>query len=255
MSNRIKNYLGVAAIIAMFMLAFAAWNYADSYSKSIQPSSFRSFSVSGEGKITTIPDVAQFTFSVITQGGKEIGKLQGENTEKVNKAIEFVKSNGVEAKDIKTQNYNLEPRYQYYSCPKEGGPCPPPDIVGYTVTQTVLVKIRNFDKIGDILSGVIKNGANEVSQLSFTIDDPTKLEDQARAEAIEKAKEKAKSVAKAGGFRIGRLLSIEEGGYYPKAMPLYGLRTETVSAGAPAPTIEPGSQEVTINVTLKYEIQ
>lgn len=253
MNNRIKNYLGIAAIIVMIIFAIAAWNFVDSYSKSIQPSSFRSFPVSAEGKVTAVPDVAQFTFSVITQGGKEIGKLQKENTEKVNKVIEFVKSNGVEAKDIKTQSYNLKPRYQYYSCPKEGGPCPPPDIVGYTITQAVLVKVRNFDKIGDILSGVIQNGANSVSELSFTIDDRTKLEDQARAEAIEKAKEKAKSIAKAGGFRLGRLLSIEEEGYQP--VPIYRALTEAAVGGAEAPAIEPGSQEITVNVTLKYEIQ
>ena len=60
--------------------------------------------------------MAQFTFNIITEGGKDISKIQKENTDKANKAISFIKSKGVEAKDIKTQNYNLEPRYQYYSC-------------------------------------------------------------------------------------------------------------------------------------------
>lgn len=257
MNEKIKNYLGLTIIIAILVFAYASLKYVDYYSKSIQPSAFRSFSVSAEGKITAIPDVAQFTFSVITEGGKDITKLQKDNTEKINKAIEFLKANEIKTKDIKTQSYNLEPRYQYYRCPisrnGEVKPCPPPEIVGYTITQTVLVKIRNFEKIGDILSGVIQNGANSVSQLSFTIDDPTKIEDQARTEAIEKAKEKAKSVAKAGGFQLGRLLSIEEGGYYPTPRPLYALR-EAVG-GAEAPTIEPGSQEVVVNITLKYEIE
>ncbi len=264
MSDKTKNYLGIAIIVVMLMFGFAALsyvssysNYVDSYSKSIQPSSFRSFSVSGEGKVVAIPDVAQFTFSVITEGGKNIANLQKENSEKVNKAIEFVKANKVEAKDIKTQNYNLTPRYQYYSCPRTGGSCPPPEIVGYTITQTVLVKVRDFNKIGDIVVGVVQNGANSVSELSFTIDDPTKVENQARAEAINKAKEKAKDVAKAGDFRVGRLLSIQEGYIQPfytyKEMAPLGLG----GGGEPSvpPIIEPGSQEVTVSVTLTYEIE
>lgn len=261
MNNKIKDYLGVAVIIVLLFAAYAALSYVKTYSRSIQPSSFRSFSVSAEGKIVAVPDVAQFTFGVKTEGGLNIADLQKENTEKVNKAIEFVKANGVEAKDIKTTNYSLNPRYQYYSCPRpETGatPCPPAEIVGYTINQTVSVKIRDFAKIGDILSGVIENGANEVSSLSFAIDDQTLIQDQARNEAIAKAKTRAVSVAKAGGFRLGRLLSIEEGAmpvYYDyamtKSMGLGGAAAESL----PAPAIEAGSQEITVTMTLRYEIE
>jgi len=258
MSRSIKNYLGAAIIVSILVVAFSTVSFVSSYSKMIEPSSFRSFSASGEGKIVAVPDVAQFSFSVITEGGKNIGELQQKNTGLMNEAIDFVKSEGVETKDIKTQSYNIEPRYQYYSCPNPptggGGPCPPPDIVGYKITQTVSVKIRDFTKIGNVLSGVVEHGANSASSLSFTIDDPTNLQNQARAEAIKKAKEKARAIAEAGGFRLGRLLSIEESGYYPA--PYY--RAEALSMGVDivaAPKIEPGSQEVTANVVLKYEIE
>ena len=210
MTEKIKNYLGVAIIISILILAISAWSYVNSYSKVIEPGSFRSFSVSGEGKVVAVPDVAEFDFSVITEGGKNIATLQKENTEKMNKAIAFIKSKGVDAKDIKTQNYSLTPRYQYFDCSKVGGVCPPPEIVGYTVTQNVDVKVRDFVKLGDLLSGVVESGANSVSGLSFTVDDSTKIESEARAKAITEAKEKARSVAEAGGFRLGRLISIEE---------------------------------------------
>jgi len=257
MDNKIKNYLGIAIVVAIFIFAAGYLSYVNSYSKSIEPSSFRSFTVSGEGKVTAIPDVAQFTFSVIVQGGKDTAALEKENTEKTNKAIAFLKAQNIDVKDIKTISYNLEPRYQYYDCDRiisDSKPCPPPEIVGYTVTQTVSVKVRDFSKIGDVFSGVIENGANSLSQLSFTIDDPTSVENQARDEAITKAREKAKLVAKAGGFRVGRLISIEEG-YIP--LYDYGLGGGVTKAeSAPStPTIEPGSQEVTVNVTLRYEIQ
>lgn len=265
MTNKIKDVLYVAITIALLLGTYAAISFSNSYSESIQPSSFRSFSVSGEGKIVSIPDVAEFNFSVITQGGKDIAKIQKENTDKINNAIAFLKSKKIEDKDIKTQNYSLDPQYQYYECRVVYNtigiatkPCPPPEIVGYSINQTVSVKIRDFGQIGDTLSGVIKNGANSVSQLSFTIDNPDSIKNQARAEAIEKAKEKAKSIAKAGGFRLGKLLSIEEG-YYPQ--PIYSYATKAMGMGgaatdeAAAPSIQPGSQETTVNISLRYEIR
>jgi uncharacterized protein YggE len=191
MDNKIKNYLAGAVVVAVFVFAFGYLNYVNSYSKSTQPSSYRSFSVSGEGKITAIPDIAKFTFSVITEGGKDVAALQKENTDKTNSAINFLKAQGVEAKDIKTANYNIEPRYQYYDCKnpeRSVSPCPPAEIAGYTITQTVSVKIRDFTKIGTIISGVVNNGANSVSSLSFTIDDKTTLENQAKEQAIAEAR-------------------------------------------------------------------
>ncbi len=263
MKETTKNYLGVAIIISILIVAFSSWSFVRSYSRSIEPSSFRSFVVSGEGEVVAVPDVAEFTFSVITQGGTDIASLQKTNTDKTNTAIDFVKSEGVDAKDIKTQSYNLEPRYQYYDCSSvylEDGrprPCPPPEIVGYTVTQTVLVKVRDFSKAGGILGGVVDAGANSVSQLNFTIDDDEKVLAEAREEAIEKAKEKAEAIAEAAGFSVGRLLSISESGVYPRAVyyakdMVYGMGGGEAAA---APSIEPGSQEVTVNVTLTYEIR
>ncbi|MEK7464648.1 MAG: SIMPL domain-containing protein [Patescibacteria group bacterium] len=255
MEQRIKTYLSVAVVLSILIIAGSAWSYVQTYSRSVEPSSFRSFSVSGEGKIVAVPDVAQFAFGVITEGGKDIAVLQRDNTAKVNKIIGFAKSKKIDAKDIKTQSYNLEPRYQYSNCSRENTICPPAEIVGYTITQSVSVKVRDFGVVGDILGGVVENGANNVSQLNFTVDDPTDLQNQARAEAIEKAKEKAKVLARAGGFGIGRLLSIDEGSNYYPPMPMYAGGAFEKSADEGAPVIEPGSQDIKINVTLRYEIR
>ena len=261
MDNKIKNYLGFAIMIGVIAFSIAMLSYVRSYSRSIEPSTFRSFSVSGEGKVVAIPDIAQFNFSVITQSGRDIAVLQRENTDKVNAIIDFVKSKNIEAKDIKTQNYNLDPRYQFFTCPfesRETKPCPPPEIVGYTINQTVSIKIRDFSKIGDILAGVVEKGANNVSQLSFEIDEPTKVQNEAREEAIKKAKEKANLIARAGGFKVGRLLSINEGfGPIPMREQFLALEAKGSEGPAPlpAPTIEPGSQEVSVSVNLVYEIR
>ena len=275
MNTRIKDVLGVAVAVAVLALGWAATRYVDVFSSSIEPGTFRSFSVSGEGKVVIVPDVAQVWFSVVTEGGKDLAALQTKNTEKVNKAIEFVKAQGVKAEDIKTESYSISPRYQSYNCdvrplplmyPADGSetsiaypeptPCPPAEIVGYTINQSVSVKVRDFTKIGDILSGVVSAGANNVNGPSFVVDDPTKARNDAREEAIKKAQQIAREISSAAGFGLGRLLGIDEGGYpiyYDKAFGRGGAVMET--AAAPAPTIEPGSQDVTVTVNLRYEIR
>lgn len=250
--KKIKNYLNIAIVIGIAVLIYTSVSYVNSYSKSVLPSSFKSFSASGEGSVVAIPDVAITAIGVITQGSKNIKTIQEQNSEKMNAVIEFLKANGIEPKDIKTQYYNLEPRYQY--CDRNNGLlCPPPTIVGYSISQNISVKIRDFGKIGDILSGVVDKGANSVSQISFEIDEPEKYNAQARAEAIQKAKEKAKSVATAAGFKLGELLSIDEG-YQSPGIYGYGMGGESLAIKS-APTIEPGSQKISVSVTLRYEMK
>ncbi len=255
MHNKIKNLLGAVGSFGILVVAVVIIVVGYSYAKSVEPSSFRTFEVSAEGKVTSVPDVAQFTFSVITEGGNDLAKLQKENTEKVNRAIAFVKEQGVEEKDIKTQNYDVQPRYQYNNCSR--GPCPPPEIVGYTVTQSVLVKVRVLNKAGALLGGVVQAGANNVSGLTFTIDDPQKVENEARAEAIAKARQKAEVVAASGKFKLGKLVSIAEG-FKGGPVRIYEVRALEAGVGgggdAVAPSVEPGSQDVTVTVTLTYEI-
>lgn len=272
MSDKIKNVLGLAGVLAILCIAVSSLWYVNAFSRNSEPTSFRSFSVAGTGKATAIPDVSRFTAQVITEGDTNLGTSQEKNTEKVNAVIAFIKTNGIEPKDIKTQNYSVNPRYQYFDCSRSPSPvdntgvqtvkpCPPPQIVGYTVDQTIAVTVRekNFGAIGELLSGVVQKGANSVSQLSFEVDDPTAVQGEARAQAIAKAKAKAVSMAQAGGFTLGRLLSIDEGSSPAPYYNSYAASAPTAFASegrvAATPTIEPGSQDVTVDVTLKYEIQ
>lgn len=295
MDQKIQNLIGVVATIALLGGIGAGFWYVNSFAKSSTPQ--RSFQVQGEGKVVAVPDVAEISFGVLTEGGKDLSKLQKDNSGKVNGIIEFLKSNGIEAKDIKTSSYSISPRYQSFSCPvmpfmggveammggsneiskesiesrpfplpgTEGGettvypdvrPCPPSEIIGYSINQTLIVKVRDLGKAGEVLSGVVDRGANNVYGPSFTIDDISALQDQARSEAIAKAKAKAEATAVAGGFRLGKLLSISEGYYMPQPMYAEGMGMGgAVSKDAMPLNIEPGSQEVTITVMLIYEIK
>jgi uncharacterized protein YggE len=257
-NEKIRGYLFVAVIVAVLAVGYAALSAAGTYGSSIQPSSYRSFYVTSQGKAVGVPDVAEFTFSVTTQGGTDLGTLQTQNTTAANKVIDFVKGDGVADKDIQTSGYDISPRYTACETAYSSiAPCPPPTIVGYTVSQNVDVKVRDFTKIGDILAGVVKNGANTVSALQFTIDDPTSVEAQARADAITKAQAQAQAIAREAGFSVGRLLSVSTNNYQPVYRYAKNMAAPAGLGGAsvPTPTIEPGSEEVQESVTLQYEIK
>jgi uncharacterized protein YggE len=252
-----KGLLNIAIIVTLLTFSYAAISFVRSYDKTIEPSNFRSFSVTGEGSVVTVPDIASFSFTVISEGSTDLASLQADNAKKNNEINTFLKEQGIDPKDIKTSAYNVSPRYeQCYAYREPSGVCPPPKIVGYTVSQTTEVKIRDFEIIGDTLAGVVTSGANSVSQLLFTIDDETAIQEQAREEAIAKAQEKAKQIAQAAGFGVGKLLDITEGYAYPyQAKYTYAAMDMVAAEGSYAPSVEAGSQEVTVTVTLTYEIQ
>jgi uncharacterized protein len=215
----------------------------------------RTFSVDGSGDVDTTPDIATFAVSVVTDGGKDVAEVQGANTEKMNKVHAFLLEQGVEKKDLKTGQYNLAPRYDYADC-TVGTACPAPKITGYSLTQTLNVKLRDMTKLGDLLSGVVNNGANTVSEVSFVVDDDASSKDAARKEALADGRRKALATAKAAGFRLGKLVTL-----YENASPIgYGGMGGDVADGSlmkanAAPVIEPGTQSTKVQVTMTYEIR
>lgn len=259
MSPSLKNLLGLAVIASLVGFLYFGFVVTRTYDRSSEPTNFRSFTVQGDGKAVGVPDVASFSFDVITEGDKDLAKLQSDNATKMNAAIEFVTKQGIDKKDIATTGYSIQPRYENVICDyRAGSVCPPAEIVGYTVQQTTHVKIRDFKLISPLLTGVVTSGANSVTDIGFALDNPTEIENMARAEAIEKAKEKAKNIAEAGGFTLGRLLEISEG-YISPSVSYRGGAMMDMAVGskesAVAPTIEAGSQEIQIQVYLKYEIR
>lgn len=242
--------------LAWLLIAIAALLYAVEFGRSVDKTyPTRTFSVDGEGEIETTPDVAKFSVSVVSEGSTNVVAVQTKNTEKINAVSTFLKESGVAEKDLKTDEYTLSPRYDYPNCVGVS-PCPQPTIAGYTLTQTLKVTVRNMESLGDLLTGVVAKGGNSVSQVAFTVDDENKAKDEARKEAIEKARSKAKRIAKDSGFEIGKLVSLYES---PQMMG-YGGEGDMMSAKSPAamnavtPTIEPGTNEIKVTVTLTYEI-
>lgn len=253
-TKKIKDI--VIAIFLVFLMVggiySAFWGplrqFINAYSNSFYPT--KTFSASAEGKVTVSPDIAKFDFSVISEG-KDAKVLPDVNNKAMNAAIEFVKSNGVDGKDIQTTQYNLSPKYEYDEKTKKTS------ISGYALTQTVLVKVRDLAKVAEIVGGLPALGINQIGSISFEVDDQEKFLAQARTQAFEKARAKAQVMAAENGISMGNIVGFWESGiqpYYSSNVKSLGGMGGDESA-ATAPQIQPGTEEITVQVNVSYEIK
>ncbi len=213
--------------------------------------------VTGEGEVFAIPNIAAFTFSVVEEG-KTVKDAQTVATRKINDMIAYLEREGVGEKDIKTVVYSVNPRYEYgggvgvetYSARKVVTRI----LIGFEVRQSIFVKVRDTQKAGELLSGIGGRGASNISGLQFTIDNEKVLKIEARRKAIEDAKNKAKQLSKDLGVGLVRIISFSESkdGYYPK----YGLNRsfENISTQT-VPQIPEGENKIFSNVSITYEIR
>ena len=241
---------------ALIVLSLTASAYTYQYGRSVNESNYRSFSVTGEGMVTTVPDTAQFSVSVVTDGGMNIADTQKKNVDKMNKIIDFVKNQGVDAKDVKTTQYAINPQRSYPVCAVDKT-CASSQITGYAITQSIAIKTRDTEKVGALLAGVTDNGANSVSDITFVVGDEAKTKGVAREAAIEDGRKQAVSIADAAGFKLGKLTTIYEESPINGISPMPYATDKVASSQimqAPVPTIEPGSNEQKVRMTLTYEI-
>lgn len=200
------------------------------------------FSASGVGKATGIPDTAQLSLGV-TQQASTVDSAQKQTNSAINIIIGDLKKLGIAENNIKTTNYSVNPNYDFARGDQ--------NITGYTVTQTLEVKVTPIDTVNQAIDVSTKNGANLVSGINFIFDDKTKkeLEDKARNEAVKMAKEKAENLAKATGIKLGKIIDVQEStGFEPPVM----MQTLD-STKAEEAQLQPGENSVTINITLSYE--
>ena len=213
-------------------------------------------SVSGEGQAFVTPDIATFSFGVSADAA-QVSDAQTSVTTKTNAIIAALKVLGIADADIQTSDYSIYPKYKYAStiCPLNGI-CPPANQVpdGYTVSNTVTVKIRKIDSAGAALAAVGDNGGTNVSGLSFTLDNPDAPQADAQAKAIADAKTKAQALAKSLGVSLGSVVTFQDNSNQGGPVPVYMKAMSATAGAAVAPTIETGQNTVTDDVTITYEI-
>lgn len=203
--------------------------------------------VEGQGKVTVIPDIAKVSLG-IDASGTSLPEVQNGVNQKSKTLVDTLKKLGVEEKDIKTTSYNVFPEYNYES--------QPPRITGYRVSLSYEVRIKDFDKINEVVVAATGAGANLVGNISFDVNEETKKKklDEAREEAVEEAKDKAQSLARAAGVSLGKILNISEFPSFEPPTP-FALK-EGVGGTEPArPEITPGETEISVTVSLSFEIR
>jgi uncharacterized protein YggE len=212
------------------------------------------FSVTGSGTVYAKADVANINVGLKTGTKKTANEATVESTAKMNNIIAELKKLNIEEKDIKTSNYNLNPVYNWTQNKGQ-------ELAGYEVTQTITLKIHDLNKIGDVIAKTTEQGANQIGDISFTIDDEFALKNQAREAAIKKAQEKAKLIADQSGMKLGKVKSVSEN-YEPAVGPMYysNVKMQAFNAAdagmaSVVPTIQSGQNEVKVDVTLTYEVK
>jgi uncharacterized protein YggE len=240
-------FLGVQAVTGLFGLRYIGAGIAAA----------NTIEVSGHGEALAVPDIATFSFSVVSDKST-VAAAQADATAKANATTKYLTDAGVDKKDIQTSDYSVQPQYDYAqgTC-SPGIYCPGNQVLkGYEVRQSTTVKVRDTAKAGELLAGVGNTGATEVSGLNFTFDNPDAVQTDARSKAIANARSKADALAKQLGVSIVRVTAFSEssGGDYPRP---YALDAQGAGGAtkAVAPEISVGQNKVTDDVTVTYEIR
>ena len=207
-------------------------------------------SVEGTGKASAVPDIAAVSFGVQTGRQTTAQQAMKTLTAKMTDVVAAVKAQGIEEKDITTNSLSLQPEYDW----SEGRQISR----GFQATQTLYVKVRDLDKIGDLLAAVTGEGVNQIGGVEFTMDEPEVLQAAAREKAIIKAEAKAKLLADQLGKSIKRLKGFSEGGGYIPPTPYAKANIALDRAGGAVMESVPipaGEQEISVSVSLIYELQ
>lgn len=239
--------VGILALTAMVICGFYFVTKTDTQDR---------FSVSGSAVVYAKADIAKISIGVKTDVKKTAVEVTAENTKTINEIMATLTEDlGVESKDIKTTNYNLYPSYKWSEARGQ-------ELVGYEIYQELTIKVRDLEAIGTIIEKTTSAGANQVGDISFTIDDEYELKNEAREEAINKAKEKAQLIASQTGIQLGKLKGVVESASVPNIDPLYtnarimkdmeGVGFDSFNS---SPSIEVGQNEVRAEVVLIYQVK
>ena len=206
----------------------------------------RTISITGTGEVRAVPDMATITLGVMSNALTAQEALTA-NTKAMTDVMALLKQQGIEDRDIATSNFNISPRYDY----GQGG-TQQPKVTGYDVSNTVTVTVRKIAALGDLLDKAVTAGSNQVYGIAFSVSKPDAMLDTARQNAVADARHKAEIYATAGGFTLGDIVSLSEGGGYRPPMPM--MKSAMAADAAPVPVAQ-GEQALTIDVSIVWSIK
>ena len=205
----------------------------------------RTISVNGTGSVTISPDIAYITIGVHTEAG-DVSEALASNTAQAKAVADALAGLGVEAKDIQTTAFNVYPQQQY-------GPNGEMLDLKYAVDNSVYITVRDLTKMGEILSTVVKSGANNISGIQFDVADRSKAESEARQKAVNDARAQAEELASAAGAKLGKIQFLSANVDSSAATP-YSLKSDAVGVGGNVP-VSAGQLVINAYANITYEIE
>jgi uncharacterized protein YggE len=203
--------------------------------------------VSAEGRTTRVPDLATVRAGVVSQGQTAAAAL-ADNAQRMARVVAALKRSGIDNRDIATASVALSPQYRY----TDGQA---PVITGYQASNTVSVRFRSVAKAGGVLDTLVAQGANQIDGPNLSIDKPEAALDEARTDAVKRARARADLYATAAGMKVARVISIAEAGQDaggPGPQPMFMARAMKADA---ATEIAPGEKDVTITLSVRFLLQ
>lgn len=245
------DFSGTVVLFFIFLFVFAKWGPAINF-KSTTQNAGQPFIVSGTGKVSVTPDIAKVNLG-IEANGIVLKRVQDEVNTKSKNLVNKLKSLDIDEKDIKTTQYYVYPNYDYNNGSQK--------IIGYRVSTSYEVTVRDFDKVNDVLVMGPEVGANIAGGVNFEVNDETKKDkmNEARTLAVKHAKEKAEGLAKASGITLGKIINVsEEMGSYPirnYAVPMNVGGDVALEKSVAQPEIQAGETDLSVSISLSYEVR
>lgn len=209
-------------------------------------------SLSATGTVSGIPDMAVITIGTVSEAEDAATALE-QNTASTTAFINALKTAGIDARDLQTSNFSVEPKFVYPPIKSNARPNTP-DIVGYTVRNMLTVRVRDLKLIGSVLNEAVTLGANSISGPRFTVDDASALEAEARRKAMAAAIAKAGDYAGAAGISLGPIRQIsEQGGFQPRPEAMMMSRNQADTAAAVP--VEAGEISYSATVSVEWALQ
>jgi uncharacterized protein YggE len=216
-------------IIAVSLAGFAGAASAQTLDL---PTAEPSISVTGEGIVRGQPDMAVITAGVVSEA-ETAGAALGENSAAMARITDALRGAGIDPRDLQTAGFFVEPVWSQPPPDSDGSQPFEPQIVGYRVRNELTIRVRNLPRTGALLDQVVSLGANSISGPTFTVADPTPLEDQARRAAVRDALRKGRLYADAANVPLGAILRIAENVFErPRPMPMAAMAREAAADAA-----------------------
>ena len=209
--------------------------------------------VNGEGSAELAPDMAMLVLTVSREGETAREALDA-NSAAMAEVLQAMRDEKIEDRDLQTAGFSIQPRYNY-PAPKPSGEREPREIIGYTVRNSLSVRVRDIDRVGAIIDKSVTLGVNEGGNITFTNADPAAAIAEARAEAVRDARSKAETLAAAAGVKTGRILEISEHSFAPRPMPMLNAEVAMSRAADEAPPVAAGENSYQVTVQVTYAIE